>query len=84
MLILSRRTGEAIRIGKDIRIVVVQLGGGKVRLGIDGPRDLRILREELYEMVAGMNQRAGAVDPGALEQWLQQPQAPAEPGEGER
>ena len=30
MLILTRRTGEAIRIGKDIRIVVVQLGGGKV------------------------------------------------------
>ncbi len=83
MLILSRRSGEAIRIGKDIRIVVVQLGGGKVRLGIDGPRDLRILREELYDMVAGLNQRAQRADPGALDQWLQQPPAPAKPREGE-
>ncbi|WP_018914068.1 carbon storage regulator CsrA [Thiomonas sp. FB-6] len=80
MLILSRRSGEAIRIGTDIRIVVVQLGGGKVRLGIDGPRDLRILREELYEMVAGLNQQAQAADPEALERWLEQPpQAPEEP-----
>ncbi len=75
MLILSRRSGEAIRIGKDIRIVVVQLGGGKVRLGIEGPRDLRILREELYDMVAGLNQHAQAGDAAALEQWLQQPPA---------
>lgn len=75
MLILSRRSGEAIRIGKDIRIVVVQVGAGKVRLGIEGPRDLRILREELYDMVAGMNQRAQGADPLALEQWLQQPAA---------
>ena len=83
MLILSRRSGEAIRIGKDIRIVVVQLGGGKVRLGIDGPRDLRILREELYDMVAGLNQQAQAPDPAALEQWLQQPAAADKPGEPE-
>lgn len=73
MLILSRRSGEAIRIGKDIRIVVVQLGGGKVRLGIEGPRELRILREELYEMIAGLNQQAQANDPGALDRWLQHP-----------
>ena len=73
MVILSRRSGEAIRIGTDIRIVVVQLGGGKVRLGIDGPRDLRILREELYELVAGLNQQAQAPDPGALDRWLEQP-----------
>ena len=58
MLILSRRAGEAIRIGTDVRIVVVQLGGGKVRIGIEGPRELRILREELYEMVSDMNREA--------------------------
>jgi carbon storage regulator CsrA len=48
MLILSRQSGEAIRIGPDIRIVVTHVGGGKVRLGIEGPKDMRILREELY------------------------------------
>lgn len=72
MLILSRRAGEAIRIGTDVRIVVVQLGGGKVRLGIEGPRELRILREELYEMVSDMNREAtsAAVEPLALDDIL--------------
>ena len=70
MLILSRHAGEAIRIGQDVRIVVIHVGGGKVRLGIEGPKQLRILREELYEMASDLNQQATAPDPGALEAWL--------------
>ncbi|MDE2256055.1 MAG: carbon storage regulator CsrA [Betaproteobacteria bacterium] len=71
MLILSRHAGEAILIGQDIRIVVVHIGGGKVRLGIEGPKELRILREELYKMVSDLNQQATAPDQGALDTWLQ-------------
>ncbi len=76
MLILSRHAGEAIRIGADIRIVVIHVGGGKVRLGIEGPKNTRILREELYDMVIDLNQQAKATDGDALEAWLQAEKAP--------
>lgn len=60
MLILSRRTGEAIRIGGDIRVVVMATGEGSVRLGIDAPGDVTILREELVLEVESENIRARA------------------------
>lgn len=60
MLILSRRTGEAIRIGGDIRVVVMATGEGGVRLGIDAPGDVTILREELVLEVESENIRARA------------------------
>jgi carbon storage regulator len=47
MLVLSRRAGEVIRIGDDIRIMIVRTGPLSVRVGIQAPRDLNILREEL-------------------------------------
>ena len=77
MLILSRHAGEAIRIGQDIRLLVVHVGGGKVRLGIEGPKHLRILREELYDMVIDLNQQAQAPDHVTLDAWLQGTKDPA-------
>ncbi len=78
MLILSRHAGEAIRIGQDIRLLVVHVGGGKVRLGIEGPKHLRILREELYDMVIDLNQQAQAApDQVTLDAWLQGAKDPA-------
>lgn len=47
MLVLSRAEAESILIGDDIRITVIRVGGDKVRLGIEAPRDLHIVREEL-------------------------------------
>ncbi|SCC91088.1 putative Carbon storage regulator CsrA [Thiomonas sp. X19] len=76
MLILSRHAGEAIRIGQDVRIVVVHVGGGKVRLGIEGPKQLRILREELYTLVSDLNQQAQAPDQGTLDAWLEGTKTP--------
>ncbi|MHB1670300.1 MAG: carbon storage regulator CsrA [Thiomonas sp.] len=76
MLILSRHAGEAIRIGQDVRIVVVHVGGGKVRLGIEGPKQLRILREELYALVSDLNQQAQAPDQDALDAWLEGTKTP--------
>ncbi len=70
MLILTRRTGEAIRIGDKIRIVVVQAEAGKIRIGIEGPRELPILREELYTLIREGNQQANAPADLALEHWL--------------
>lgn len=49
MLVLSRKVGERVLIGPDIRITVVRIAGGGVRLGIEAPPELPIMREELHE-----------------------------------
>ena len=60
MLILSRRTGQGIRIGDSIRISVVAIDGQFVRLGIEAPASSKILREELWHSVANDNQEAAS------------------------
>ena len=47
MLVLSRRESGSIRLGKSIVVTVVRVSGDKVRLGIEAPRDVLVLREEL-------------------------------------
>ncbi|HEV3342379.1 MAG TPA: carbon storage regulator [Pirellulales bacterium] len=47
MLVLTRKVNERIRVGEDITITVVRLGPGSVRIGIDAPQHLNIVREEL-------------------------------------
>ncbi len=47
MLVLSRRESERIRLGDSIVITVVRVSGDKVRLGIEAPSDVLVLREEL-------------------------------------
>ncbi|MGA8008951.1 MAG: carbon storage regulator [Thiomonas sp.] len=70
MLILTRRPGEAIRLGDNIRLVILQSAPGKVRLGIEGPPDLRILREELYAQISQDNQAALAPQDLSLGHWI--------------
>lgn len=52
MLILQRKPGEALRIGNDITVSIVSIDGGRVRLAIDAPTDIPILRSELVETIA--------------------------------
>jgi carbon storage regulator len=81
MLILSRKPGDAITIGDDIRIVVIECDRRGVRLGIEAPIDVRILREEIVHAIASENRRANAT-PGAAD-WLQLlPVRKADPTEG--
>jgi len=47
MLVLSRRENERIRLGDSIVVTVVRLAGDRVRLGIDAPPDVLVLRDEL-------------------------------------
>lgn len=63
MLILTRKKDEAIRLGEDIRIVLVQIKGGQVRIGIECPPNVRVLREELYEAVRQENLNAASSAP---------------------
>lgn len=48
MLILTRAVHEAIMIGKDVRMIVLGVKGGQVRLGFEAPRNLPIYREEVF------------------------------------
>jgi carbon storage regulator len=60
MLVLSRKTGEKIRIGENVTVTIVRIGPNNVRLGIDAPRDLNIVREELCVNEPVLNQQHGS------------------------
>jgi len=47
MLVLSRKSGERILIGDDIKITIVRIGPNSVRIGVDAPGQMSIVREEL-------------------------------------
>jgi carbon storage regulator len=58
MLVLSRRPGQSILIGKDIEVVVLGSDGVQVRVGIRAPREVTVLRRELLKQVEEENRRA--------------------------
>ena len=51
MLVLSRQKDESIIIGDDVEIVIVDVRGDKVRLGITAPREISVHRREVYEAI---------------------------------
>jgi carbon storage regulator len=69
MLILGRKAGDAILIGDGVRIVVLACDRRGVRLGIEAPTEVTILRAEIVSDVAAENQRAGAAG-AAGQEWL--------------
>ena len=58
MLILSRRPGESLTIGDEITITVIGVSGNQIRLGITAPREVRVLREEIYRAMQDENRAA--------------------------
>ena len=52
MLVLSRKCGEQLIIGEDITVTVLKVQGNQVRIGIDAPKHVQVLREELSEKSA--------------------------------
>jgi carbon storage regulator len=52
MLALTRRIGQAVRIGPDISVRVIRIEGDRVVLGFDAPRDIPVFRSELFSEVA--------------------------------
>jgi carbon storage regulator len=59
MLVLSRKVEQAITIGKDVRIKIVSIDRNSVKIGIDAPRSLQILRDELIVEITDFNKKAG-------------------------
>ncbi|MCR6513589.1 MAG: carbon storage regulator CsrA [Clostridium sp.] len=62
MLVVSRKKGESILIGDDIEILVSKLDDGSVKLAIDAPKSVSILRKELYKEVKDENENATKID----------------------
>ena len=60
MLILTRRIGESIMVGDNIRLVVLDIRGRQIRLGIEAPADIVVLREEIAQRLTDENLRAAS------------------------
>lgn len=58
MLVLTRKPQEEIRIGKDIIVKVISIGDNSVKIGIEAPKDIEIMRAELYEKIKENNLEA--------------------------
>lgn len=58
MLVLTRRCGESVTIGPDIRVVVLGVKSGQVRLGIEAPSAVAVHREEVYVRIQEENRLA--------------------------
>ena len=62
MLVLSRKTNETIKIGDDIEIRILEVKGDTVRIGIEAPKSVDILRGELVLSISESNTEASALD----------------------
>jgi len=62
MLVLSRRKDESIIINDDIVVMVIEIRDGKVRLGIEAPREVSVHRREVYDAIKRAEVEVGNVD----------------------
>jgi carbon storage regulator len=65
MLVLSRKKNESIVINNDITIVVVEIRGDKVRLGVEAPKEVPVHRREVYDAIKRNEQLSKGVDPAS-------------------
>lgn len=73
MLILTRKLGESIAIGDDIKIHLIEVKGRQIRIGVEAPPHVAVHREEIYRLIQEQNRRAvesaAAGDQGVQEVW---------------
>ena len=62
MLHITSRAGQTIRIGDDIVIEITEIGGSYVRIGVDAPREVQVLRDEIWQAVEEENKAAASAD----------------------
>lgn len=66
MLIITRKKGESLMIGRDIEITISKIEDGSVKIGIKAPKEVTILRKEIYEEVENENMAATKIDLSVL------------------
>jgi carbon storage regulator len=70
MLVLGRRADESVLIGDEIVVTILAVEGDRVKIGIEAPSHMRILRHELYETVKQENLRAASLPGRTADDWL--------------
>lgn len=68
MLVLSRKTNETIKIGDDIEIRILEVKGDSIRIGIEAPKNVDILRGELVQSITETNTEALTLDASLFSQ----------------
>lgn len=63
MLVLTRKVNQSIVIGEGIEVVVLEVRGEQVRLGIKAPDDVKVYRKEIFDLIQSENQAAADVSP---------------------
>ena len=58
MLVLSRKKGEALKIGENITLEILSIDGDRIRIGIAAPKEVRIIRKELLDETIQINKAA--------------------------
>ena len=66
MLIITRRPGERIMLGDDVRIHIMEIAGNNVRVGIEAPKSIPVYREEIWNAVKEENEAAAAAETTTL------------------
>lgn len=66
MLVVKRKRGESLLIGDDIEIKIVSIENGSVKIAINAPKNVAILRKELYKEIGEENKNASAKDTSIL------------------
>ena len=67
MLVLTRKLGESIAIGDDIKVTIIEIKGKQVRIGIEAPQQTAVHREEIYQRIQEENRMAALISPVHLE-----------------
>ena len=66
MLVLTRKLGESIIIGEEIKIILLEIKGGQAKLGIEAPQETPVHREEVFERIKAENILAASLAPSNL------------------
>ena len=66
MLVLTRKVNQSIMIGEGVEVVVLDVRGEQVRLGIKAPGDVKVHRKEIFDAIKTSNEDAAAVDPSDI------------------
>jgi carbon storage regulator len=69
MLILTRKLGESIAIGDDIKITFLDIKGKQLRIGIEAPKNVSVHRDEIYQAIQEQNRQAAGSDILIVDAW---------------